>query len=51
MTASNTADIQVAYVEKFIIPLLAKAGLKVKVTRKPEYTTLKIAVRRAAQDG
>jgi hypothetical protein len=45
------SNIQVAYIDKFILPLLAKAGLKVKVTRKPEYTTLKIAVRRAEQDG
>jgi hypothetical protein len=44
-------NIQVAYVDKFILPLLAKAGLKVKVTRKPEYTTLKIQVKRAIQDG
>jgi hypothetical protein len=46
-----SSDIQVAYVDKFVIPLLAKAGLKVKVTRKPEYTTLKISVKRAVQGG
>lgn len=44
------SSIQAAYVDKFIIPLLAKAGLKVKVTRKAEYTTLKIPVKRAVQD-
>ena len=35
------------YIDKLIVPLIAKVGLKVKVDRKPEHTTLKIAVRRA----
>lgn len=44
-------NILAAYVDKFIIGLIKKAGMKVTVTRKPEYTTLKIAVKRAVQDG
>ena len=36
------------YIDKLIIPLIAKVGLKVQVTRKPESTTLKIAVKRHA---
>lgn len=38
------------YVDQFIIPLLCKVGLQPKVTRKAEYTTLKIPLRRAVAD-
>jgi len=44
-------DVLVKYVDTFIVPLIAKAGLKVKVVRKPDYTTLKIAVRRGDKTG
>lgn len=43
-------SVQVKYVDQFIVPLLTKAGLKVKVTRKPTCTTLKIELRRANKD-
>jgi hypothetical protein len=43
-------DVHAAYVDKFIIPLLCKVGLTPKVTRKAEYTTIKIPVKRAVQD-
>ena len=39
------------YIDTLIIPLIAKVGLKVQVTRKPEYTTLKIKVRRGDKTG
>lgn len=34
------------WLDAFVIPLLKRVGLKVKVTRTSEYTTLKIAVKR-----
>ena len=51
MTKPPDAAVLIKYVDHFIIPLLCKVGLKVKVTRKPEYTTLKISLRRAEQAG
>jgi len=45
MTKPDDA-ILTTYIDSFIIPLICKVGLKVQVTRKPEYTTLKIKLRR-----
>jgi hypothetical protein len=43
-------SVQVKYVDQFIVPLLVRVGLKVKVTRKPDHTTLRIELRRADKD-